>query len=519
MATPKKCRLAILANALRAVNVGFAGPSRFSLRNRSTASLPLLFCLRVLPCAQHKVSPMSQSKVESPAFQQALLKSERLRILIVLSAIGAAFLVRTIRTIIVAGREDFRLWIVTSVLLAVFVLYEFLMLRTVNHAIQVSGGLRRATWISNILIETCLPAIALALLSSASIEPAYRPLANPTVLVFFIFIILSTLRLNPIACGLSGLVAAASYLCAAIYLGWKPSFAAGTSLLSPEKMVIGYVVTFLVGGFVAGAVAGEIRKQVDAALREAETRRQVDRLKHDLDVARSIQQSLLPTNSPEIQGFEIAAWNQPADQTGGDYYDWQLLPSGKLVVALADVTGHGIGPALLASVCRAYARSNFTMDDGLLESMTRINAALSGDVGEGRFVTFVAAICSPTDSKVELLSAGHGPLFVYLLRQDRFDEMGAQGLPFGISPTLVSDPPQVLDFRPGDMLILTTDGFFEWAKADGELFGTKRMEDSIRATKEKHPREIIKSLYDAVLQFSDGTAQQDDLTAIVIKRT
>ena len=159
------------------------------------------------------------------------------------------------------------------------------------------------------------------------------------------------------------------------------------------------------------------------------------------------------------------------------------------------------------------------MDDGLLESMTRINAALSGDVGEGRFVTFVAAICSPTDSKVELLSAGHGPLFVYLLREDRFDEMGAQGLPFGISPTLVSDPPQVLDFRPGDMLILTTDGFFEWAKADGELFGTKRMEDSIRATKEKHPREIIKSLYDAVLQFSGGTAQQDDLTAIVIKRT
>ena len=74
-------------------------------------------------------------------------------------------------------------------------------------------------------------------------------------------------------------------------------------------------------------------------MREAETRRQVDRLKHDLDVARSIQQSLLPTNSPEIQGFEIAAWNQPADQTGGDYYDWQLLPSGKLVVALADVHG------------------------------------------------------------------------------------------------------------------------------------------------------------------------------------
>lgn len=462
---------------------------------------------------------MSKPKVESPGFQQALLKSERLRILIVLGAIGAVFLVRTIRTIVVENRENFQLWMLTSLLLALFVLYEFLMLRAVNRAIQLSSDLTYATWISNIILETCLPALALGLLSSTSIEPAYRPLANPAALSFFLFIILSTLRLNPAACRLSGFVAAVSYICAAIYLGWKPTLFGGSSLISPEKAVIGYALTFLVGGFVAGAVAGEIRKQVDAALREAEMRRQVDRLEHDLEVARSIQQSLLPTDNPKIEGFEIAAWNQPADQTGGDYYDWQLLPSGKVLVALADVTGHGIGPALLASVCRAYARSNFTMETGLLQSMQRINAALAGDVGEGRFVTFVAAVCGPGDSKVELLSAGHGPLFVYMLREDRFDEMGAQGLPFGISPILVSDPPRILEFSRGDMLVLTTDGFFEWAKADGELFGIKRMEETIRASKEEHPREIIKALYEAVLEFSGGTTQQDDLTAVVIKRT
>jgi serine phosphatase RsbU (regulator of sigma subunit) len=124
-----------------------------------------------------------------------------------------------------------------------------------------------------------------------------------------------------------------------------------TSLLSPQRAVFGYAATLLIAGFVAGVVAGEFRKQVDAALREAELRRQVDSLEHDLGVARSIQQSLLPGTMPLIKGFEIAGWNQPADQTGGDYYDWQLLPDGKVVVALADVTGHGIGPALLASVC------------------------------------------------------------------------------------------------------------------------------------------------------------------------
>ena len=154
-----------------------------------------------------------------------------------------------------------------------------------------------------------------------------------------------------------------------VYLGWRPSFAPGTSLLSSEKAVIDFALEFVIGGFVASAVAGEIRKQVDAALREAETRLQVDRLEHDLALARSIQQSLLPSSMPQVEGFEIAAWNQPADQTGGDYYDWQLLPDGKVVVALADVTGQGIGPALLAAGCRAYARASFKAGNGLQAAM------------------------------------------------------------------------------------------------------------------------------------------------------
>jgi serine phosphatase RsbU (regulator of sigma subunit) len=265
-------------------------------------------------------------------------------------------------------------------------------------------------------------------------------------------------------------------------------------------------------------VAGEIRKQVEAALREAETRRQVDRLEHDLSVARSIQQSLLPSMTPEIEGFEIAGWNQPADQTGGDYYDWQVLPNGTLVTELADVTGHGIGPALLAAVCRAYARASFSQGNGLLEAMEQLNAELIGDIGEGRFVTFVVAICVPGCPRVELLSAGHGPLFVYLLSEDRVEEIGAQGLPLGILSQFVSDPPKLLELNKGDLLVLATDGFFEWTNGEGEQFGLKRVEDTIRKSKDKRPSELIATLYAAVLAFSGGTKQQDDLTAVVIKR-
>ena len=462
---------------------------------------------------------MTNSRDESIAFREALLKSEHLRIRIVLGAIIAAFLLRTIRGITLGGgRENFVSWLMMLGLLSLFVTYEFVMLRAVNRAIQRVRELGNWIWLSNIILETLLPALAVAFLSSASIDPIYRPLANPAGLAFFVFIILSTLRLNPALCRLSGVTAAVSYLAAAAYLGWRPSISGGTSLLSPQKAVFGYATALIIAGFVAAVVAGEIRKQVDAALREAEMRRQVDRLEHDLEVARSIQQSLLPRTMPQIEGFEIAGWNQPADQTGGDYYDWQLLADGKVVVALADVTGHGIGPALLAAVCRAYARANFRAGNGLFDAMEQINAALADDIGEGRFVTFVAAVCAPGCPRVELLSAGHGPLFLYVLKQDSFKEMGAQGLPLGIVAKLVSEPPQILELNKGDLLVLATDGFFEWANSQGELFGPKRLEEVIRISKEKQPREIISALYQATIAFSGGTKQQDDLTVVIIKR-
>lgn len=461
---------------------------------------------------------MSLLHAQSPAFREAQLKSERLRIKIVIVAIAAAFLVRSLRTLIQFDRGNFSLWLITTVFVAAFLIYELRLLRATNRSLQGGQEISRFAWIANIVVETCLPALALVFLSDGSLEAAYRPLANPVVLLYFIFIILSTLRIDPLICRISGFVAAASYLSAAFYLGWVPEFAGDKSLLSPERAVIGFAMTFIVAGFVAGAVADEIHKQVEAALREAEMKRQVERLEHDLEIARSIQQSLLPTSTPQIAGFEIAGWNQPADQTGGDYYDWQVLPDGRLLVALGDVTGHGIGPALIAAVCRAYARANFTPEHGLLTAMERVNTFLAQDVGEGRFVTFVVALCTPGSSRVELLSAGHGPLFVYWLHEDRFDAMSAQGLPLGLIPELASEPPCILEFQPGDMLVLSTDGFFEWANATGEQFGVKRMEDTIRATRDKSPKEIIAALYQAVIAFSGGTKQADDLTAVVIKR-
>jgi serine phosphatase RsbU (regulator of sigma subunit) len=462
---------------------------------------------------------MTELRSESIAFREALLKSERLRIWTVLSAIAVAFLLRAMRAATVGGHENLTSLYMTAGLLALLTVYEFVMLRSIDRAMRAGREFATWVWLVNTVLETTLPAIALAFISSASIDPVYRPLANPAGLGFFLFISLSTLRLNPTLCRLSGLTAAVSYLAAAAYLGWRPSMSGESSLLSPEKAVFGYAIAFTIGGFVAGMIAGEIRKQVEAALREADTRRQLESVEHDLSLARSIQQSLLPSVTPQIEGFEIAGWNRPADQTGGDYYDWQVLPNGTVVVELADVTGHGIGPALLAAVCRAYARANLGRGNGLLEAMEQLNSELIRDIGEGRFVTFVAVVFAAGCRRVELLSAGHGPSFVYVLKEDRFKEIGAQGLPLGISSQLISDPPEILELYAGDVLVLATDGFLEWTNREGEQFGVKRLEETIRKSKEKRASELIATLYGAVLAFSGGTKQQDDLTAVVIKGT
>ena len=84
---------------------------------------------------------------------------------------------------------------------------------------------------------------------------------------------------------------------------------------------------------------------------------QREKVEGDLEMARGIQRGLLPESAPSVDGYEIAGWNQPADQTGGDYYDLLRFPTGQLLVAIADVTGHGIGPALITAVFRAYLRA------------------------------------------------------------------------------------------------------------------------------------------------------------------
>lgn len=463
---------------------------------------------------------MSLPRIKSDAFRQAELRSERLRIIGILSFLGLFWFVSLFRMLILVDRVSTDRWLGASIGLASFLVYELLMLLAVRRAIRLKKDLPAVAWMLNLVIETSLPAVMLALASSPDIPQVYRPLATPITLGFFLFIILSTLRLSPWSSVLTGVVASVGYILAAVYLGWRPYVSDYGSDAILRTAVPIYAVTLFVGGLIAAAVAAEIRKHVAAALREAEVRREVERLQRDMQIARSIQQSLLPKAPPRLAEFDIAGWNKPADEAGGDYFDWHELPDGRVVVMLADVTGHGVGPALLAAVCRAYARAGIHTHPELVAAMEAINEALYEDMEhEGRFVTLAAAACTPGSSRVQILSAGQGPLLIFRAASGEVEEMAAQGCPLGIVPDLVSDPPRDFDLQAGDMILMSTDGFFEWADAQGERFGTSRLADVIRASCRLPAGQIIARIHEAVIAFAAGTEQQDDLTAVVIKRT
>src|SRR6185503_17718305 len=125
-------------------------------------------------------------------------------------------------------------------------------------------GLPGWVWVLSTVLETSIPALAIAFLTSPQVEVAYRPLASPAILVFFILIIISTLRLNPMLCFLAGAVAAGTYILAALYLGWRPPTLGAPAPVAQTSVSL-YAVTLLAGGLVAGGVARQIRKHVEAA--------------------------------------------------------------------------------------------------------------------------------------------------------------------------------------------------------------------------------------------------------------
>ncbi|MBX3395440.1 MAG: SpoIIE family protein phosphatase [Phycisphaerae bacterium] len=245
---------------------------------------------------------------------------------------------------------------------------------------------------------------------------------------------------------------------------------------------------------------------------------QKQRLESDLNIARDIQRELIPKSAPDLDEFDIAGWNKPADQTGGDCFDYFMLPDGSLAMTIADATGHGIGPALMIAECRALFRATASMSTQLDQIIGRINDLLCDDLPDDRFVTAFFGILTPQRKRLSYLSAGHGPIIHYHRATGCIEELPANGVPLGIMREVDWPEPATFEMDSGDIVLLITDGYFEWKNASGEQFGTERILQIVRKLHERPAAEIIAALNAAVLDFADGVPQADDLTTLIVKK-
>src|SRR5215203_5938634 len=256
---------------------------------------------------------MSVEHTESDAFYHATLNSEWYRIVGILGVLAALMVYTVARGIKVGG---FRLLWVQTLVLAVVIAHEIHLLRVVTQALRTNKDIPAVIWAVNVFLESQLPTFGLFLLLTSEWMNPYQVLVAPAVLVYFLIIILSTLRLSPSLTVLTGILSALGYLCVALYIDENfPASRVGSGAF-PLSIYVVYGGLILTAGLIAAVVARQVGGYVEAALREADLQNELKAMNHDLEIARSIQQELLPATSPKLDAFDIAGWNQPADQTG-----------------------------------------------------------------------------------------------------------------------------------------------------------------------------------------------------------
>src|SRR5438552_6652407 len=239
------------------------------------------------------------------------------------------------------------------------------------------------------------------------------------------------------------------------------------------------------------------------------------RLETQLEVARQVQLQLLPPRDPQLEGFDISAYNFPTEEVSGDYYDWVRIYDDQIGMVIADVSGKGVPAALLMAFLRASLRAATHIGYAPHISMTKVNYLLWESIERNQFVTAFYGILDATNRTLSYSNAGHCPAL--LMKADgteRFEERG--GVPLG----MFRDSRYYEYFEtiePGEVFVLYTDGVTEAMNSSGEDYGSQRLVEAVRQGRELSARDLIHFIQQDVIKWTDGRGAHDDITFFVVK--
>ncbi|MCH5376881.1 MAG: PAS domain S-box protein [Planctomycetes bacterium] len=236
-----------------------------------------------------------------------------------------------------------------------------------------------------------------------------------------------------------------------------------------------------------------------------------------LIAAEEIQSYLLPKGPPDIPGFDIAGKCYPAEFAAGDHFDFLFRKDGAFVPMIGDVSGHGVGPAILMASLQAHLRSLIEVHDDLCELVSRANIIIGGESPHQLFVTLLVAIIDTRARTLSYVRCGHPPGFIMNAAGEVTTEMTLGGVPLGIKPDaqFCQSPP--IPFQAGDIIVMLTDGILESISAEGAYFGLENTVRTIREHRGEPAARIIETLREAVRDFTGKDALTDDITLVVMK--
>ena len=245
------------------------------------------------------------------------------------------------------------------------------------------------------------------------------------------------------------------------------------------------------------------------------------RLRRSLDLAKEVQQNLLPKANPVVEGLDIAGKSIYCDETGGDYYDFISIGDNdkqKIGVAIGDVAGHGISSALLMATVRSSLRQRASLPGSIANIISDINYQLVQDVEDsGQFMTMFYLSIDPMKRNLHWVRAGHDPAIFYDPGSDSFEELGGPGLSLGIDENWVFEDNLKTGLTKGQIILLCTDGIWEARDPRGEMFGKEPILHILQKNSSSSANEILEIILDSLNSFQKSAKIEDDITLVVIK--
>jgi sigma-B regulation protein RsbU (phosphoserine phosphatase) len=245
------------------------------------------------------------------------------------------------------------------------------------------------------------------------------------------------------------------------------------------------------------------------------------RLRQSLDLAKEVQQNLLPNGNPQFAGLDIVGTSIYCDETGGDYFDFfgSTAPDDKKFnIVIADVSEHGIPSALLMASARAFLRQRSALSGSIASVVTDVNRQLTLDVEDsGRFITLFYLQIDMDRRSLRWVRAGHDPAILYDPAADRFEELSGKGLALGVDSGWQYTEESHAALAAGQIILLSTDGIWEARNPQDEMFGKQSLHRIVRQNSQAGAAEIQDAILAELKKFQQNVEPVDDITLVIIK--